>query len=213
MTVAAADAQNQPLDPAPPWSFRTDPYPELAKLFPNDALPAVTDSGDTDAVTLGVKFSPATAGSVVGIRYYKAAANTGTHTGGLWTVHGVRLGEVTFADEESVGWQTATFATPIAVQPGTTYVVSYHAPHGALRGRHPLLRQRLDPGSTERPGRRQRPLPVRPGRLPGQHLRRRQLLGRRAAAPIRLTRAPPESGFGPRRDPDGGCAGVAPDGS
>ena len=130
MTVAAADAQNQPLDPALPWSFRTDPYPELAKLFPNDALPAVTDSGDTDAVTLGVKFSPATAGSVVGIRYYKSAANTGTHTGGLWTVHGVRLGEVTFADEESVGWQTATFTTPIAVQPGTTYVVSYHAPHG-----------------------------------------------------------------------------------
>jgi hypothetical protein len=33
---------------------------------------------------------------------------------------------VTYTGEGATGWQQATFATPIAVTAGTTYVASYH---------------------------------------------------------------------------------------
>ena len=46
----------------------------------------VVDAGDdTGSVNLGVKFRADVDGSVTGLRFYKAAANTGTHVGTLWT--------------------------------------------------------------------------------------------------------------------------------
>ena len=45
----------------------------------------VADAGDASAVELGVKFRADVDGFVTGIRYYKSAANTGTHIGNLWT--------------------------------------------------------------------------------------------------------------------------------
>ena len=50
------------------------------------ATPATIDSGDGNSVELGVKFSSEVAGTITGIRFYKAAANTGTHIGSLWTL-------------------------------------------------------------------------------------------------------------------------------
>ena len=51
------------------------------------AAPATVDAGDLNAVEVGVKFKTDFGGSVTGIRFYKAAANTGTHIGSLWSVH------------------------------------------------------------------------------------------------------------------------------
>ena len=64
------------------------------------------------------------------MRFYKAAANTGTHVGSLWTAGGQRLAQATFTGETASGWQTVTFSSPVEVQPNTTYVASYHAPNG-----------------------------------------------------------------------------------
>ena len=94
------------------------------------ATPTVVDAGDADAVVLGVKFTSSVDGSVTGIRFYKAAANTGTHIGSLWTAGGQLLAQATFTNETASGWQTVTFATPVAITAGTTYVASYHAPNG-----------------------------------------------------------------------------------
>ena len=68
----------------------------LERRHPDDtifdfATPATIDSGDAHAVELGVKFSSDVAGTVTGIRFYKAAANTGTHIGSLWTAAGALL--------------------------------------------------------------------------------------------------------------------------
>ena len=79
---------------------------------------------------LGVKFTADVAGSVTGVRFYKAAANTGTHVGALWSATGQQLAQGTFSGESASGWQTLTFATPAAVTAGTTYVASYLAPSG-----------------------------------------------------------------------------------
>jgi len=95
------------------------------------APPAETiDSGDPDSVELGVKFKSDVFGQVTGIRFYKAAANTGTHIGNLWSSSGQRLAQVTFTGESASGWQTATFSSPVLVNPGETYIASYYAPNG-----------------------------------------------------------------------------------
>ena len=92
--------------------------------------PAVDDAGDTSAVELGVKFRADSSGSITGVRFYKSAANTGTHSGSLWSATGTRLAQATFQNESASGWQHVTFSSPVAVTAGTTYVASYHAPSG-----------------------------------------------------------------------------------
>ncbi len=93
--------------------------------------PAIADSGDPGAnVELGMKFNSDKAGWVTGVRYFKSAANTGVHTGTLWTAGGTPLATVTFANETASGWQQASFSTPVAITAGTTYVVSYHTTTG-----------------------------------------------------------------------------------
>jgi hypothetical protein len=92
--------------------------------------PATIDAGDGSSVNLGVKFTADTSGTVSAIRFYKAAANTGTHVGSLWSVGGTLLAQVTFTAESASGWQKATFSSPVAITAGTTYVASYLAPNG-----------------------------------------------------------------------------------
>jgi hypothetical protein len=99
-------------------------------LFDFTGTPVNIDTGDTAAVTLGVKFTADTPGTITGIRFYKAAANTGTHIGSLWTASGTLLATATFTNEGASGWQSVALATPINVTAGTTYVASYFAPAG-----------------------------------------------------------------------------------
>ena len=61
------------------------------------------------------------------MRYYKSAQDTGTHVGSLWTSSGTLLTSATFTAESASGWQTVTFAQPITVAAGTSYVASYHS--------------------------------------------------------------------------------------
>jgi hypothetical protein len=94
------------------------------------ATPATLDSGDTSSVEVGVHFNSSASGTVTGIRFYKASANTGTHVGSLWTSTGALLASGTFAGETASGWQTLTFSSPVAINAGTDYVVGYLAPNG-----------------------------------------------------------------------------------
>ena len=81
-------------------------------------------------MVLGVKFSSSVAGSITGVRFYKAAANTGTHVAALWSAAGTQLAQGTVTNETSSGWQAVTFDTPVAITADTTYVASYLAPNG-----------------------------------------------------------------------------------
>ncbi|MEO8222876.1 MAG: DUF4082 domain-containing protein, partial [Specibacter sp.] len=94
------------------------------------AVPALVDSGDTGSVMLGLRFAANQNGFISGVRFYKSAANTGTHTGTLWDSAGAQLATVTFTNESASGWQNAKFVSPVAVTAGQTYVVSYLAPNG-----------------------------------------------------------------------------------
>ncbi|WP_139416724.1 N,N-dimethylformamidase beta subunit family domain-containing protein [Agromyces laixinhei] len=87
-------------------------------------------NADASAVELGVKFRSDVAGQVVGIRFYKTSGNSGAHTGTLWSATGQPLATVTFAAESATGWQEAAFSAPVTIEPGATYVASYHTTTG-----------------------------------------------------------------------------------
>ncbi len=112
------------------WSFTTGPTILNASLFNANSVPTVSSAADNTALDLGAEFFSDVAGYVTGIRFFKGAANTGTHVGYLWTAAGALLTSVTFTNETSFGWQQANFANPVAISANTEYVVSYYAPNG-----------------------------------------------------------------------------------
>jgi hypothetical protein len=99
-------------------------------VWQSSKTPAVVDANDGTPVELGMRFRSDVNGVVVGVRFYKASTNTGTHVGHLWTNTGTNLATVTFTNETASGWQQATFSSPVALTAGTTYVISYFAPKG-----------------------------------------------------------------------------------
>ena len=99
-------------------------------LFDNTGTPAVIDSGDGKAIEVGVRFNSSVNGYITGLRFYKAAGNTGTHTAHLWSSAGQLLATATFTSETTSGWQQVTFGTPVAITAGTTYTASYHTTGG-----------------------------------------------------------------------------------
>ena len=88
------------------------------------------DSQDGGAYELGMNITPSVDGFITGARFYKSAANTGTHSGSLWSSAGQRLATATFTSETASGWQEVRFSQPVAVSAGQKYVISYTAPNG-----------------------------------------------------------------------------------
>lgn len=72
----------------------------------------------------GMKFRSAKAGQINAIRFWKAASETGTHIGKIWSATGTLLASVTFTNETASGWQQQALSTPLSIQANTTYVVS-----------------------------------------------------------------------------------------
>ena len=106
------------------------PAPDPHSPWDDTAMPADPAVGDTDPLELGVRFESDVDGYITGLRFYKSTTNTGTHVGHLWTIGGKLLASVTFTNETASGWQTATFAYPVAIVSNTLYVASYYAPAG-----------------------------------------------------------------------------------
>jgi hypothetical protein len=128
-SVAGSDPSGNAMAQPVTWTFTTGGTCPCT-LFASNAVPANVDSGDPAALNIGVRFTPSANGSMTGLRFYKAVTNTGTHVGTLWAANGTSLATVTFTGETASGWQTASFAAPVAVTAGTTYTVSYFAPNG-----------------------------------------------------------------------------------
>lgn len=103
-------------------------------IWAANETPVTADTPDGEAVELGLKFRSDTDGSITGVRFYKSAANTGTHVGSLWSSNGVRLANATFSNESASGWQQVSFPTPVGIIANTTYIVSYNAPVGRYAG-------------------------------------------------------------------------------
>jgi len=113
------------------WTFTTSGAAACpCTIFESDAAPASPVANDSSSYELGVQFQPDTNGWISGVRFYKGAGNTGTHTGSLWTSTGTLLAHGTFTGETASGWQTLEFPTAVQVNAGQTYVAGYYAPNG-----------------------------------------------------------------------------------
>ena len=87
--------------------------------------------GQDAPLELGTKFRSAVPGFITGIRFYKTTGYSGIHVGQLYSYPGgALLGQATFTGETASGWQTATFATPVAIAANTTYIASYYNTSG-----------------------------------------------------------------------------------
>ena len=151
--------------------------PSGATIWGPTATPANAADPDTNAVELGVKFTSDVNGLITGIRFYKGATNTGTHTGTLWSSAGAPLATATFTNETAVGLAAGELRRPGGDhrQHRLRRLVSHR--RRALRRRHRLLRhgrrrQSAAARAARRGERRQRRLRLRPERLPHQHVQR-----------------------------------------
>ena len=100
-----------------------------SNVFASIDAPTTTETADSTDYELGMRFTANTAGSITELRYFRGAADasdTDTRVLHLWSAAGTLLGSVTVssAPGES-GWQVGTLASPIAIQAGATYIVSY----------------------------------------------------------------------------------------
>jgi uncharacterized protein DUF4082/Big-like domain-containing protein len=130
-SIRAADPDSNLMPSAVHVQFTTSTTQTCpCSLFPLATVPTVASSPDTGAYQFGVRFTSTADQSVTAIRFYKGAANTGTHTGSLWTAAGQLLATGTFTDETAIGWQTLTLPTPVSIQAGSSYLASYTAPNG-----------------------------------------------------------------------------------
>jgi hypothetical protein len=123
-SVRAADGMGNLMPAASTWTFTTAAAGACpCNLFRPIDVPA---NFAVDApVELGTRIRTSQNGWISGVRFYKPAGDPGSHTGTLWTNSGVQLATGTFVGETSSGWQTLTFAAPIPVTAGSTYVVSF----------------------------------------------------------------------------------------
>lgn len=125
-TNAAGEAMTEPFRAA----FRTSGVNACpCSLLSATSKPAISDSGDSNALTVGLRFIPSVDGTISGLRFYRDASNTGVHTGKLYTATGTEVASLTFPTTDP-GWQTASFSAPVAVTGGTTYVASVFMPDG-----------------------------------------------------------------------------------
>ncbi|UGQ10600.1 DUF4082 domain-containing protein [Yinghuangia sp. ASG 101] len=106
--------------------------------------PGIGPDSEAISVELGVRFVPKTNGRVLGVKYWKDAANTGIHRGFLWDTATGTATSATFQNESATGWQQVLFATPVDVTAGTTYIASYVAPNGRYTATTGFFNQPLD---------------------------------------------------------------------
>lgn len=110
-----------------PWS---PPAAEARTTVLGSATPADTSYDDDAPLTVGIKFTPKTSGTVTGVRFYKGPGNTGTHVGALYSSSGQLLARATYGSETSTGWQSVSFSSPVRVTSGATYTAATFLPDG-----------------------------------------------------------------------------------
>ena len=125
------------------WSFTTAPGGggSTFTVFQVTDSPAEPTNNDGQGIVLGMKFRSSQNGFITGVRYYKGAGTTGTHTGHLWSSAGSLLGSSTFTGGTVSGWQQTLFSSPIAINANITYVVSLFSPSGDYAANNPYFTQ------------------------------------------------------------------------
>jgi hypothetical protein len=91
-----------------------------------------TFTNDTDAVTVGVKFSVARPMKVTAIKFYRTVANDAGYTVRLFDNSGNLLssGNVIEGQSGVPTWQSVSLSSPVNISADTTYVAAYYTSNG-----------------------------------------------------------------------------------
>jgi len=130
LTAGIEAIDGSPLAAPYTWTFTVGDGPY--SLFPSTAVPAATGCSVQDgrsgsgpwSYELGVKVEVTAEEPLTGIRFYKDAAETGTHIGSVWNAQGQLLAQTTFQNENASGWQEQDLSTPLVLEPDQVYTVS-----------------------------------------------------------------------------------------
>ena len=102
-------------------------------IFGNATPKNPTETVDGNAVTLGVKFTSTQAGTISGVRFYRARSSSTGYTVKLFTGDGAtRLARAIVATDTCVVpcWEQVNFAAPVSINANTRYVATYYTPNG-----------------------------------------------------------------------------------
>ena len=95
-------------------------------VFTNQTPPAFA-ANDGQPLTVGMRFTASVPGQVTGVRFWQNPIMNGSHTVALYADGGgAPLATATAVDGivTVAAWRTISFATPVTITPGTTYVVA-----------------------------------------------------------------------------------------
>lgn len=109
--------------------LRVSALPCPCTILPANPTPQGTDN-NPGPLEVGFKFKSSLDGYITGVRFYKMAGMTGTHTGSLWDRQGNRIATATFGGETGSGWQEVTFSGPVAITANTVYTASVFMQNG-----------------------------------------------------------------------------------
>ena len=149
-----------------------------SSLWSGSTSPSVADSGDGSAVELGVKFSATTSGYITGLRFYKSAANTGTHKANLWSRQWTTPGHSHLYQRDRQRLAAGQLLLAGRHHRRHELYRVLLCPHRPLLGQPLVLQLSVQQWFAQGPGQR-RCLPLRHRRIPFQCLPGEQLLGRR----------------------------------
>lgn len=115
------------------WTIDTQ---QQTTLTPGSSLMSLATAGAQ--TEYGTAFYSSVPLYAVGVRFYKGANDTGTHTGSLWQVQTdyesfteqSQFATATFSSESATGWQQVNFSTPVALTANQLYIASYNSPTG-----------------------------------------------------------------------------------
>jgi N,N-dimethylformamidase beta subunit-like, C-terminal/Domain of unknown function (DUF4082)/Bacterial Ig-like domain len=130
MTTAIRSSVGTPLSSDLTWSFTTRACP--CTLFPSNLQPALRGLDTRDGrggsgpwtYELGVKFRVDATVQLAALKFFKDAAETGTHVGRLWDSSGNQITSVTYANEGASGWQRQNLPSAVTLVPGQTYIAT-----------------------------------------------------------------------------------------
>ena len=104
------------------------PPPET--IWPEVAVPIRADAGADAPVELGVRFISDVWVKIVGITFYKSAANTGIHVANLWNSLGNQTGECDLHGRDCERLAGSALRGSGGGYWGTSHTASYYCPNG-----------------------------------------------------------------------------------
>lgn len=100
--------------------------------------PQTPIDSDPNSVTLGVQFRSSQAGTIKGVRFYRASRSSTGYAGGIYDgSSGARLATTSVTSEPCASmpcWEELDFTTPLSIAANKTYIAAYFVKGGHYAG-------------------------------------------------------------------------------